>query len=189
MLTRNPANIEGAHEKGKERLAAVTTTTTRAILMKLMRQRAQRKCPRRQVSIAFGAAVLAARFSLAGIASGRARTCNAKMSLFRKLFGAGVAAPSDVARLDGTSEIALAHSLAALPPDGRGWISFAEARTLFSTKGDQYAFGETDNDGKRNIESFAAQHQCNINFTPLERRVYFIGSGGWRQSGIPPKAF
>ncbi len=111
------------------------------------------------------------------------------MSFIRKLFGAGAAAPPDVARLNGTSEAALARSLSTLPSDGRAWISFAEARTLFSTKGDQYAFGETDDDGKRNIESFAAQHQCSIRFMPLEGRVYFVGSGGWRESGIPPKAF
>ena len=100
------------------------------------------------------------------------------MSFFRKLFGAGAAVPPDATKLDGTSEVALARCLAALPPNGRGWITFAEARTLFSTKGDQYAFGETDDDGKRNIESFAAQHQCNVNFMPLEQRVYFVGSGG-----------
>ncbi len=111
------------------------------------------------------------------------------MGLFGKLFGADTAAPPDATKLDGTSEVALARSLSTLPPDGRGWISLAEARTLFSTKGDQYAFGETDDDGKRNIESFAAQNQCNINFMPLEGRVYFVGSGGWRQSGMPPKAF
>jgi hypothetical protein len=64
--------------------------------------------------------------------------------------------------------------LSALPPDERGWITFAEARTLFSIKDAQYAFGETDDDGKRNIEAFAAQHQCIINFMPIEARVYFI---------------
>jgi hypothetical protein len=96
------------------------------------------------------------------------------MSLFRKLFGAGVAAPPDAMRLAGSTEAALARSLSALPPDERGWITFAEARSLFSTKGDQYAFGETDDDGKRNIESFAAQHRAVINFMPVEARVYFV---------------
>jgi hypothetical protein len=64
--------------------------------------------------------------------------------------------------------------LSALPPDERGWITFAEARNLFSTKGAQYAFGETDDDGKRNIETFAAEHQSVINFMPAEGRVYFV---------------
>jgi len=77
-------------------------------------------------------------------------------------------------KLDGTSKASLARSLSALPPDERGWITFAEARTLFSTKDAQYAFGETDDDGKRNIETFAAQHQSVINFMPIEERVYFL---------------
>ena len=64
--------------------------------------------------------------------------------------------------------------MSALPPEERGWITFADARTLFSTKGDQYAFGEADQDGRRNIESFAAQHQSTINFMPVEGRVYFV---------------
>jgi hypothetical protein len=67
-------------------------------------------------------------------------------SLIGKLFGADVAPPPDARKLDGTTEAALARSLSALPPDERGWITFAEARFLFSTKGDQYAFGETDDD-------------------------------------------
>jgi hypothetical protein len=50
----------------------------------------------------------------------------------------------------------------------------AEARILFFTEGAQYAFGETDRDGRRNIESFAAQHRSIINFMPVEDRVYFV---------------
>jgi hypothetical protein len=79
----------------------------------------------------------------------------------------------DAMKLDGTTEATLARSLSALPPNERGWITFAEARILFSTTGAQYAFGETDQDGRRNIESFAAQHRSVINFMPFERRVYF----------------
>jgi hypothetical protein len=67
----------------------------------------------------------------------------------------------------------LARSLAALPLEERGWITFADARILFSTKGAQYAFGELDQDGRGNIEAFAAQHQSVINFMPAEGRVYF----------------
>jgi len=96
------------------------------------------------------------------------------MSLIGWLFGAEAAAPPDAMKLDGTTEATLARSLSTLPPDERGWITFAEARILFSTKGAQYAFGETDQDGRRNIGSFAAQHRFVINFMPVEGRVYFV---------------
>src|SRR5215472_15851199 len=65
------------------------------------------------------------------------------MGIIRWLFGADAAAPSDAMKLDGTTEATLARSLSALPPDERGWITFAEARILFSTTAAQYAFGET----------------------------------------------
>ena len=90
------------------------------------------------------------------------------------LFGADVATPPDATKLDGTTAATLARTLSALPPDERGWITSAEARILFSTKDAQYAFGEMDQDGRRNIESFAAQHRSLINFTPAEGRVYFV---------------
>jgi hypothetical protein len=95
-------------------------------------------------------------------------------SFIAMLFGADAAAPPDATKLDGTSETTLARSLSALPPDERGWITFTEARILFSTKGAQYAFGEKDRDGRRNIESFAAEHRSVINFMPVEGRVYFV---------------
>jgi hypothetical protein len=96
------------------------------------------------------------------------------MSLVGWLFGADAAAPPDAMKLDGTTEATLARSLSALPRDERAWITFGEARLLFSTKGAQYAFGETDQDGIRNIESFAAQHRSVINFMPVKGRVYFL---------------
>jgi hypothetical protein len=96
------------------------------------------------------------------------------MSLIGKLFGADADPPPDAMKLDGTSETTLARSLSALSPENRGWITFAEARLLFSTKDAQYAFGETDQDGRRNIESFAAQHRSVINFMPVQERVYFV---------------
>jgi len=96
------------------------------------------------------------------------------MSLFGKLFRTHAAAPADAAKLDGTTEAALTRSLSALSPGERGWITFAEARALFSTKSDQYAFGEQDDAGRRNIESFAAQHRAVISFRPVEGRVYFV---------------
>ena len=96
------------------------------------------------------------------------------MSLIEKLLE--LVAPPDAMKLDGTTEATLARCLSALPPDERGWITFAEARSLFSTKGAQYAFGETDRDGRRNIESFAARYRSVINFMPVEDRVYFVRS-------------
>jgi hypothetical protein len=96
------------------------------------------------------------------------------MSLISWLFKGDAAAPSDAMKLDGTAEATLARSLSALPPGERGWITFVEARILFSTEGAQYAFGEADQDGRRNIESFAAQHRSVINFMPVEGRVYFV---------------
>jgi hypothetical protein len=76
-----------------------------------------------------------------------------------------------------------AHCLRLLP-DERGWITFAEARTLFSSQGAQYAFGETDQDGRKNIQSFAAQHRSVVNFMPFEERVYFVsGSNNVRGLG------
>jgi hypothetical protein len=95
------------------------------------------------------------------------------MSLIRKLFGTGDS-PPDATKLDGTIEAALARSLSVLPPDERGWITFAEARKLFSTERAEYAFGELDQDGKKNIEAFAAQNKSTINFMPVEERVYFV---------------
>jgi hypothetical protein len=95
-------------------------------------------------------------------------------SFIRMLFGTDAPAPLDATKLDGTTEATLARSLSALPPDEPGWITFAEACILFSTKGAQYAFGETDRDGRRNIESFATQHRSVINFMPIEGRVYFV---------------
>ena len=94
------------------------------------------------------------------------------MSLIEKLYE--LVAPPKTMKLDGTTEATLARSLSALSPGERGWITFAEARILFSPKGAQYAFGETDQDGRRNIESFAAQHRSVINFMPVEGWVYFV---------------
>lgn len=93
-------------------------------------------------------------------------------SFIRLIFGA-VPAPPDAKRLDGTTEGALALSLSKLSPGKQGWITPAEARILFSDKDAQYAFGETDRDGRRNIETFAAQHRCTTTFMPVEDRVYF----------------
>jgi hypothetical protein len=95
------------------------------------------------------------------------------MGLIGWIFGADAAAPPGAVKLDGTTEATLVRSLSALPLDERGWITFAEARILFSTKDAQYAFGETDQEGRRKIDSFAAQHRSVFNFMPVEGRVYF----------------
>ena len=76
-------------------------------------------------------------------------------------------------RLDGSSEEALARSMQQLLAGERGWITFAEARRLFSTMDDQYAFGEMDDDGKRKLASFTAEHRCDVDLMPVEARAYF----------------
>lgn len=95
------------------------------------------------------------------------------MGIMKWLFGADAAAPPDATKLDGATEATLARSFSALLPGERGWITFAEARNLFSAEGAEYAFGELDQPGRENIEAFAAQHQSAINFMPVEGRVYF----------------
>ena len=96
------------------------------------------------------------------------------MSAIGWLFGADAAGPTDVIRLDGTTESARGRAVSALPQGERGWVTFAEARILFSNKDTQYAFGEADEDGRTSIEAFAAQHRSVINFMPVEGRIYFV---------------
>lgn len=96
------------------------------------------------------------------------------MSLIRWLFGADAAAPPDAMALDGTTGPRLSLLVGIATGQAREWITFAEARILFSTKGAQYAFGEMDQDGRKNIETFAAQERSVINFMPAEKRVYFF---------------
>ena len=52
--------------------------------------------------------------------------------------------------------------------------TFAEARSLFSSKDTEYAFGQEDDEGRKSIESFAAHHRSAIDFMPLEGRVYLL---------------
>jgi hypothetical protein len=110
------------------------------------------------------------------------------VSLIRKLFGADATAPPDATKLDGTTEAALARSLSPLPPHEQGWLTFAEARTLFSTKGDQYAFGELDRDGGKNIESFAAQHGPSSTLCRWRSGSISCAIQPQRMSALPPKA-
>jgi hypothetical protein len=82
--------------------------------------------------------------------------------------------PTEGWKLDGSAEGSLAQSMARLPAGGKGWITFAEARRLFSAMDADYAFGEMDKDGSRNLAAFAAKHQSDVNFMPAQRRVYFL---------------
>src|SRR5260370_15327657 len=100
------------------------------------------------------------------------------MRLWRTLksvFGSGSATPVDARRLHASSISTLSSSLKTLHDGERGWISFAEARSLFSSMDDQYAFGEMDEQGKANLASFAAarEHRSTFDFMPTEGRLYF----------------
>jgi hypothetical protein len=51
----------------------------------------------------------------------------------------------------------------------------AEAARLFSAKEAAYAFGEMDDDGNRNLASFAeAAPRHRFDFMPVEGRLYFV---------------
>ena len=78
-------------------------------------------------------------------------------------------------KLNAVSEAVLSRALKELPAGVQGWISFSEARTLFSSMDDQYAFGEMDEEGKANLSAFAAnpEHQSTFDFMPAEDRIYF----------------
>jgi hypothetical protein len=86
------------------------------------------------------------------------------------------AVPPDTRRLNGSTEGVLSASIKLLLLGERGWITLREAAALFSRMDDQYAFGEMDEQGKANLGAFAAQreHRCDIQFAPVEGRVYFI---------------
>jgi hypothetical protein len=88
---------------------------------------------------------------------------------------AAVTDPEAPVRLDPSSKPSLAASIKALSPGRRGWISMEEAAHLFSAKDAAYAFGEMDDDGNRNLASFAAaipRHR--FDFMPVEGRLYFV---------------
>jgi hypothetical protein len=83
--------------------------------------------------------------------------------------------PDAPVKLDATSKSSLAASIRVLTPGQRGWISMKQAAALFSAKDAEYAFGETDDDGKSNLASFAAttpRHR--YDFMPVEGRLYFV---------------
>jgi hypothetical protein len=91
------------------------------------------------------------------------------------LFGSPRSAdPTEAWQVDASSEDRLSEAVERLPAGVSGWITSAEARALFSTADREYAFGEMDEDGNRNIASFAARHHSDVSFMPVENRVYFL---------------
>jgi hypothetical protein len=83
--------------------------------------------------------------------------------------------PDAPVQLDASSKSSLAASIRSLAPGRRGWISMKQAAALFSAKDLDYAFGETDDDGNRNLASFAANTpRHRYNFMPVEDRLYFV---------------
>jgi hypothetical protein len=90
-------------------------------------------------------------------------------------FGRGTSTPPDARRLNAVDELGLSASLRTLHVGERGWITPSEARDLFSTMDDQYAFGEMDEQGKASLAAFAAQseHRSTVDLRPVEGRVYF----------------
>ena len=100
------------------------------------------------------------------------------LGLWQKIlsvFSSKAAVPSDVPRLRAGTQSELAASLALLPDREKGWITLAEARTLFSHMDEQYAFGEMDEQGKSSLAEFAAQpdHRSSFQIMPVEGRIYF----------------
>jgi hypothetical protein len=93
----------------------------------------------------------------------------------KSFFVPGLQDSSGPPRLSAGSASELSASLRVLPAGERGWITIPEARHLFSVKGDQYAFGDMDDQGKANLAAFAGQveHRCTFDFMPVEGRVYF----------------
>jgi hypothetical protein len=95
---------------------------------------------------------------------------------WKSLLPRGSPSAPSTQRLDGRSKTLLAASIKALPYEMPGWITNKEAKQLFSSMGDDYAFGEMDETGKSNIADFAAHvtPRCAFEFMPVEGRVYFI---------------
>jgi hypothetical protein len=86
-----------------------------------------------------------------------------------------VSDPEAPVKLDAGSKSSLGASIRALAPGRRGWISMSEAARLFSAKDAAYAFGELDDDGNRNLASFAeTTPRHRFDFMPVEGRLYFV---------------
>lgn len=81
--------------------------------------------------------------------------------------------PADPPRLSAGSETTLARSLATIHADEPAWISMDDARRLFSRADAQYAFGETDDEGRAMMDEFARRNGVHYDIMPVEGRVYF----------------
>jgi hypothetical protein len=96
------------------------------------------------------------------------------LRFLKTFFRASVPRPG-LRRLDGRSKALLAASLNFLREKEPGWITLQEAKTLFSSVSDVYAFGEIDEIGKANLAAFAADHGgLQFEFMPIEGRLYFM---------------
>jgi hypothetical protein len=91
----------------------------------------------------------------------------------KAIFAGAAGEPPSPPKLDSTSEAALSQSLARLLSTGPGWITMQEARRLFSPMDDQYAFGETDDQGRENLARFGRHHDVRFDIMPTEGRIYF----------------
>jgi hypothetical protein len=101
-----------------------------------------------------------------------------KISDILKLIFAGTRAePSPPAKLDSTTEAALAQSVGRLSLGEPGWITMQEGRRLFSPMADLYAFGEMDEVGRNNLTRFGTQNDVRQRMRPglvasLARRTF-----------------
>jgi hypothetical protein len=95
------------------------------------------------------------------------------MARLKSLFASGPVEPPSARKLNAGREAALATSINGLVPGERAWITFEDGRALFSAMDDQYAFGELDQPGKLNLGAFATDHQAELDFRPVEGRIYF----------------
>jgi hypothetical protein len=91
----------------------------------------------------------------------------------KSIFSPLGATPADVRSLPSRNKSDLSSSLQNLPPGERGWIAMRQAAQLFSAKDPEYAFGEMDEDGNRQLAEFAAECGCDIQFMSMEGRLYF----------------
>jgi hypothetical protein len=93
----------------------------------------------------------------------------------KSLFSTSSLEPPDALELGANSESELSSSLRRLRVGQKGWITLERAASLFSPMEDQYAFGELDHEGKRNLAKFATliEHRSSFEFMPAENRLYF----------------
>jgi hypothetical protein len=94
------------------------------------------------------------------------------LARLKSLFASGPVDLHSVRKLSAGTEDTLAASIDGLLPGERAWITFEEGRALFSAMDDQYAFGELDQPGKLNLGAFAVDHHAELDFRPVEGRIY-----------------